>query len=334
MVKVQFSSKDEIFEFFNCKANQLRENENGDFSNIKLPPKLNKCEETMVRFCVMAQQKIEFLEKTLSSLKENKSGGEGGEAGGNFGGSVDGEGGTGGSNPSQARGRARVREEGERRRSEEWELPAEVKQNLSRINKRMDFLESQVDENSTRLRKGTLICSSSDANGNSLLKPIMPKAGPQDPDGKKSNQQCSLEELMKVLDLIEKKYKVKLNSADISACHWLPSGSFIIRFTNRGVNSPWHKLIEAMGEGGDRNFNLFLNFNLTRKRLALLSDVRKYKKEKKIEKYDVNQNGQISIRIHKKWMKITHHYSKDNSLIQTYSNFKLQKTVDELFNYS
>jgi hypothetical protein len=89
-----------------------------------------------------------------------------------------------------------------------------------------------------------------------------------------------------------------------------------------------------MGEGGDRKFNLYLNFNLTRKRLALLSDVRRYRKEKKIEKYDVNENGQISIRIHKKWMKITHHYSKDNSLIQTYSNFKLQQTVDELFNYS
>ena len=335
MAKVQFSSKDEICDFFNSKANQFCENENGDFSsNIKLP-KLNKYEEIMAKFCVMAQKKIELLEKTVTSLKEkNKSVGEEGLVGGNVGGSDNGEGGRSGSNPQQARGRARVREEGERRSSEEWNLPTQLRQNLSRMNNRMDCLESQVDENSTRLRKGTLICSSSNADGKSLLTPIMPKAGPQDPEGKKSNQPCSLEELMKVLDLIDQKYKVKLNTADISASHWLPSGSFIIRFTNRGVNSPWHKLVEAMGEGGDRQFNLYLNFNLTRKRLALLSDVRRYKKEKKIEKYDVNENGQISIRIHKKWMKITHYYSKENSLIVTYSNSKLQQTVDDLFNYS
>ncbi len=333
MAKVQFNSKDEICDFFNNKANQLCDDENGDLSNIKLP-KLNKYEEIMARFCVIAQKKIEILEKTLSSLKENKkSVGEEGVEGGFDGGSDNGEGGRG-SNPSQARGRARVREEGERRRSEDWEVPLHVRQNLSRINNRMDYLESQVDENSTRLRKGTLICSSSDAEGKSLLKPIMPKAGPQDPEGKKANQPCSLEELKKVLDLIDQKYKVKLDSADIAACHWLPSGSFIIRFNDRGVNSPWHKLIEAMGEGGDRKFNLYLNFNLTRKRLALLSEVRRFKREKKIEKYDVNENGQISIRIHKKWMKITHHYSKENSLIFTYTNFKLNETVNELFNYS
>ena len=331
MAKVHFSSKEEVCDFFNNKANQFAENEDGDFANIKLP-KLNKHEEIMVKFCFLAQKKIDILEQTVNNMKqENMSVGV--KRRGEIVDGSDGEGGKSGSNPLQARGRARVREEGERRRSEEWELPVQFKQNLSRMNNRLDFLESQVDENSTRLRKGTLICSSSNADGNSLLKAIMPKAGPEDPEGKK-NQPCSLEELMKVLDLIDQKYRVKLNSADISASHWLPSGSFIIRFTDRGVNSPWHKLVEAMGEGGDRKFNLYLNFNLTRKRLALLSDVRRYRKEKKIEKYDVNENGQISIRIHKKWMKITHHYSKDNSLIQTYSNFKLQQTVDELFNYS
>ena len=61
------------------------------------------------------------------------------------------------------------------------------------------------------------------------------------------------------------------------------NGRNIIRFTKRGVNSPWHKLVEAMGEAGDRKFNLYLNFNLTRKRLALVSDVCRYKKENKIE---------------------------------------------------
>ena len=97
--------------------------------------------------------------------------------------------------------------------------------------------------------------------------------------------------------------------------------------------------VEAMAEGGDRNINLFLNFNLTRKRLSLLAEVRRFKKEKKIEKYEVNENGQISIRIKSKWMKITHHYSKKtyiqpSELIYTYSNYKLQTTVEDLYSRS
>ena len=326
---VLFKSKSDISSFFNNEANQNREINEGDITNIK-QLKLNNFEETLFNFCLKANKKILELCKTVESLKSlgEREEGVGGEASA----SVNG-GGERSPNSQQERGRAREREE---RGREEWDATNSFKHKFNRLNNRLDYLESQVDENATRLRKGTLICSSSSKEGHSLLQPIMARSNGANVS---TNNKCTEDELVQVLELIQKKYRVQLVPSNISASHWLPNGSFIIRFNDRGINSPWQKLVEAMAEGGDRNINLFLNFNLTRKRLSLLAEVRRFKKEKKIEKYEVNENGQISIRIKSKWMKITHHYSKKtdiqpSELIYTYSNYKLQTTVEDLYSRS
>lgn len=331
--KVIFKSKSDITNFFNSQANQLNEISDGDVSNIK-QLKLNNFEEALFSFCLKANKKIQVLSEMLESFK--KDNGNLGEREEGVGRGVSASaigGGEGSPNSRQERGRAREREE---RKDEQWETSNSFRQKFNRINNRLDYLESQVDENSTRLRKGTLICSSSNKEGQSLLKPIMAMSNATNTG---TNNKCTEEDLKQVLELIDKKYKVKVNPSNVSASHWLPNGSFIIRFTDRGFNSPWQQLVEAMAEGGDRNVNVFLNFNLTRKRLSLLTEVRRLKQEKKIEKYEVNENGQISIRIKSKWMKITHHYSKKtdiqpSELIHTYSNYKLQTTVEDLYSRS
>ncbi len=327
---VLFKSKSDISSFFNNEANQNREINEGDITNIK-QLKLNNFEETLFNFCLKANKKILELCKTVETLKSlgEREEGVGGEASA----SVNG-GGERCSNSHQERGRAREREE--RGREDAWDASNNFKQKFNRLNNRLDYLESQVDENATRNRKGTLICSSSSKEGHSLLKPIMARNNGANVS---TNNKCTEDELVQVLELIEKKYRVQLVPSNISASHWLPNGSFIIRFNDRGINSPWQKLVEAIAEGGDRDINLFLNFNLTRKRLSLLAEVRRFKKDKKIEKYEVNENGQISIRVKSKWMKITHHYSKktdiqQSELIYTYSNYKLQTTVEDLYSHS
>ena len=330
--KVLFKSKSDITNFFNSEANQSREIKDGDLTNIK-QLKLNNLEETLLNFCLKANQKIFELGKSMENLKKHNGLGEGEEG---VGGGANASGNGGGersSNPQQERGRAREREE---RGREEWDVSNNFKHKFNRLNNRLDYLESQVDENATRLRKGTLICSSSSKEGHSLLQPIMARSNGANVS---TNNKCTEDELVQVLELIQKKYRVQLVPSNISASHWLPNGSFIIRFNDRGINSPWQKLVEAMAEGGDRNINLFLNFNLTRKRLSLLAEVRRFKKEKKIEKYEVNENGQISIRVRSKWMKVTQHYSKKtdiqpSEMIYTYSNYKLQTTVEDLYSRS
>ena len=50
------------------------------------------------------------------------------------------------------------------------------------------------------------------------------------------------------------------------------------------------------GDGFDKDVNLFLNFQLTKKRAKLAQAVRLARKEKKIFKFYVNQNGVIKIK--------------------------------------
>jgi hypothetical protein len=79
-----------------------------------------------------------------------------------------------------------------------------------------------------------------------------------------------------------------------------------------------------MKEGGDKDVNFFVNFNLTRQRLALLKEVRARRKSKEIEKYNVDENGSITIRIASRWLRLTHHYKDDGSVICSYTVNKVK----------
>ena len=146
--KVLFKSKSDITNFFNSEANQSREIKDGDLTNIK-QLKLNNLEETLLNFCLKANQKILELAKSMENLKKHNVLGEGEEG---VGGGANASGNGGGersSNPQQERGRAREREE---RGREEWDVSNNFKHKFNRLNNRLDYLESQVDENATRLR--------------------------------------------------------------------------------------------------------------------------------------------------------------------------------------
>ena len=108
--------------------------------------------------------------------------------------------------------------------------------------------------------------------------------------------------------LIFLKTGVVIPETDIVACHVLSKrgdvSSYIVRFGNQRPGSAWDTIASGMLTGKNKetkaNFtdaNVFLNFQLTKKRGELSKEVRKAKSEKKIVKYGTDQNGNITIRV-------------------------------------
>jgi len=96
---------------------------------------------------------------------------------------------------------------------------------------------------------------------------------------------------------VKDKYGVNLPADDITACHHLPKGGVVLRIHNRKEGSAWEKMIQKMKEGAGQEFNVFFNFQLTKRRSNLLYEVRKLKKDNKISKFFTDENGHIKIRI-------------------------------------
>ena len=135
----------------------------------------------------------------------------------------------------------------------EWDMAwnSRMKRDMISLFNRVKFLESDVDENAQRLRKATVIASSSELRGlESELVKIKNRQG--------ANSEVS--DLEQILLLIKRKYGIVVDELEIFANHWLPNGSYILKFVYRNSdNSVWQRLIEAMRIGGDKTFNFYLN---------------------------------------------------------------------------
>ena len=108
--------------------------------------------------------------------------------------------------------------------------------------------------------------------------------------------------------LIKLKSGVDVPLSDIAACHSLGNRgtdtSYLIKFSNRKIGSAWDTLAAGMltGKNNDTketftDANVFLNFQLTKKKSELARLVRVAKSERKIIKYGTDQNGRITIRV-------------------------------------
>ena len=89
--------------------------------------------------------------------------------------------------------------------------------------------------------------------------------------------------------------------------------SYLIKFGNRKSGSAWDLLSAGMLTGKNmvtkENFsdaNVFLNFQLTKKKTQLSKLVRVAKAERKIIKYGTDQNGRITVRVNQTspWVEI------------------------------
>ena len=113
--------------------------------------------------------------------------------------------------------------------------------------------------------------------------------------------------------LVLKHYDVDIPREDISACHRLKSGSALLRVWNRKNEAPYHDLVGKVRSGGKAGAerkqarvdktkledlpkrNVFICFQMTKKRSDIIKHLKSHKKSGKIIKFTSNHNGAISM---------------------------------------
>ena len=178
------------------------------------------------------------------------------------------------------------------------ELEKKTKDMEERLTKKCDELENDYDEARQRSLKGNLIISSparTNARGNNI--PSLAKH--QVFWDRYGNQRCETD-LEMVLRLVHMKTGVRINEHEVTACHPLGKrdrNTFILSVHNRTPMSAWETITRGMT--ADNNFspdNIFINFQLTKRRGEMSKEVRLAKKQKLIRGYEIDANGRIFVR--------------------------------------
>ena len=156
-------------------------------------------------------------------------------------------------------------------------------------------LTQEIDETRQRGIKGNLIVSSPQSEKANTI------AHHETVRGKRESDTDM------IIRLILNKTGVTIDEKDVIACHQMgkkESHTYVIRLGNRRQGSAWHILTEGMMTGKnpssginfDKGVNLYLNFQLTKKRAKLAKAVRQARTAQKIFKYYINQNGIIKVK--------------------------------------
>ena len=131
-----------------------------------------------------------------------------------------------------------------------------------------------------------------------------------------------------VIDLAERKYKVKIPKEDISTCYHLKKGGIVLGLWNLGRGSAFHRILTNIKSNKevDKELNVYFNYMLTRKRNSLLYAVRQLKKEKKISKFFNDEHGNISVESNKgEKDRVTYIFDKSAKVMRTLSIEELQQ---------
>ena len=168
------------------------------------------------------------------------------------------------------------------------------------LKEKMTSMERYGDEIQQRSMKGNLIVSSPNLQG---------KASMMVRNEKMVNGVLGREDDTEmVVRLVRAKTGVNIPLVDISACHALnkqgANSSYILRITNRKPDSAWATLAAGLLTGknnstGDHftDANVYINFQLTKRRGDLAKEVRMAKYSKGIVKYGTDQNGKITVKV-------------------------------------
>ena len=95
-------------------------------------------------------------------------------------------------------------------------------------------------------------------------------------------------------DLVFNKYGVQINPNQYKTCHHTKKG-LIFRLQDLSPGSAFAKLTKAIKNGqGKDNKSYYVNFSLTPRRAALLYDLRKGKRELKLDRFYSDSDGSLS----------------------------------------
>ena len=99
-----------------------------------------------------------------------------------------------------------------------------------------------------------------------------------------------------VTELVYNKLGQTLKEDEIVSCHHTTTGSIMFRLANFKPGSGYQRVVAAIKGGAGKDVpDLFINFALTRRRAALLYEVRQLKKATKIPRFLSDADGSITV---------------------------------------
>ena len=182
----------------------------------------------------------------------------------------------------------------------------EMREKKDALEKQMEVkcqkLEINCDEARQRGLKGNLIVSSPDRTTNGQVYTRAVKEKVWDNNRNALRDENDLELAVRMVGL---KTGVYIPHRDVYACH--PIGkkenhSYILCIGNRQPGSAWDDLTYGMRTGKNRDGgyftkeNIFVNYQLTARRIQLSKEVRKAKTDNLLQKYSIDANGKIYIK--------------------------------------
>lgn len=183
-----------------------------------------------------------------------------------------------------------------------------------KVEKKTRETEDELDEYKQKNLKGKFVITSSKDKPTSMKK--QSELSSEEPNALQKH----------IIALANEKYKVEIPHEDIASCHYLPSGGIFLSLWNLKPGSAFQKLTkEIKSKDQNRNVNIYFNFMLTKRRSALLFEVRKLKRTEKIARFYSDESGIISIK-----MKTTDENLKLSSFCQTRNSPVLTYTIPEL----
>ena len=179
------------------------------------------------------------------------------------------------------------------------DLDKKAREVEEKLSKKCEALDKKYDEVRQRCLKGNLIISS----------PARKTAGGYDVPSLANHQMfwdCygnyrRETDLEMVLRLVHRKTGVRIQECEVTACHPLgrrEKNTFILAVHNRTPMSSWEIITKGMmtAENNFRPDNIFINFQLTKRRGEICKEVRRAKKMNLIRNYEIDANGRIFVR--------------------------------------
>ena len=165
------------------------------------------------------------------------------------------------------------------------------------------LLENHTEDNCPRVKvleeKTRLLEDSGDLQQQKALKGKFMISAPRNKDSIASEAKLKEENksLPKyVTELVYNKLGQSLKEEEIVSCHHTTTGSIMFRLANFKPGSGYQRVVAAIKGGAGKDVpDLFINFALTRRRAALLYEVRQLKKATKIPRFLSDADGSITV---------------------------------------
>ena len=135
-----------------------------------------------------------------------------------------------------------------------------------------------------------------------------------------------------VCRLVDSKFHIKQLPTDIKSCHFTNSGGIIFRYSNLSPGSSFDKVVYAIKKGHGRdNKNLFFNFALTPRRASLLYELRRAKRENKIEQFLSDSDGSLAFirKADGPKVRLTSIFEKKSATLYSYSHQELMDLINK-----